>query len=255
MEGQAPEGLIHRWLCLGLIGAAVVTFAALSIISAPYGRHARSGWGPTMSTRLAWVVMESPACLGFLAVFMLGSQRFALAPAALLALWQLHYGYRAFVFPWRLRAEGKRTAVAIVAMGVAFNVLNAYLNARQVSELGAYPLSWLWDPRFVVGTVLFLVGRTINVRADAHLIALRAEGDGYRVPHGGLFRWVSCPNYLGEIIEWFGWALATWSLAGLAFALYAVGNLAPRARSHHRWYKERFADYPPGRRALVPGLW
>ncbi len=71
-------------------------------------------------------------------------------------------------------------------------------------------------------------------------------------PHGGAFRWVSCPNYLGEIVEWIGWALATWSLAGTAFALYTMANLAPRAVAHHRWYRERFADYPPQRRALVP---
>jgi hypothetical protein len=63
---------------------------------------------------------------------------------------------------------------------------------------------------------------------------------------------VSCPNYLGEIIEWSGWALATWSLAGAAFALYTIANLAPRAVAYHRWYRESFNDYPPARRALLP---
>ncbi|HSM13639.1 MAG TPA: hypothetical protein VLA66_06195 [Thermoanaerobaculia bacterium] len=50
-------------------------------------------------------------------------------------------------------------------------------------------------------------------------------------------------------------ALATWSLPGLAFALWTVANLAPRARSHHRFYRERFPGYPPERRALVPWIW
>jgi protein-S-isoprenylcysteine O-methyltransferase Ste14 len=63
---------------------------------------------------------------------------------------------------------------------------------------------------------------------------------------------VSCPNYLGEMLEWFGWALATWSIAGLAFALYTVANLLPRALQHHRWYRAKFADYPADRKALVP---
>ena len=68
------------------------------------------------------------------------------------------------------------------------------------------------------------------------------------------FEWVSCPNYLGEMTEWAGWALATWSLPGLAFAAYTAANLAPRALAHHDWYRERFPDYPPRRRALIPYL-
>jgi protein-S-isoprenylcysteine O-methyltransferase Ste14 len=70
-----------------------------------------------------------------------------------------------------------------------------------------------------------------------------------------LYRWISCPNYLGEIVEWSGWALATWSLPGLAFAVWTAANLAPRAHSHHLWYREHFEDYPPQRKALLPGLW
>ena len=78
------------------------------------------------------------------------------------------------------------------------------------------------------------------------------EDDG--AARGGAFELVSCPNYLGEILEWCGWALATWSWPGLAFALYTIANLAPRAVTHHRWYRETFPDYPPKRRALVPYL-
>jgi protein-S-isoprenylcysteine O-methyltransferase Ste14 len=69
---------------------------------------------------------------------------------------------------------------------------------------------------------------------------------------GFLFEHVSCPNYLGEIVEWTGWALAAWSLAGLSFAFWTIANLAPRALAHHRWYRERFPEYPPFRRAIVP---
>jgi 3-oxo-5-alpha-steroid 4-dehydrogenase 1 len=255
MEGQAPEALIHRWLCFGLMGLGVVTFVALFFIVAPYGRHARGGWGPTVSTRLAWVIMESPASLGFAVWYAFGSHRAELVPVVFLGLWQLHYAYRAFGYPFRIKADGKVTPLTIAAMGATFNLLNGYLNGRQVSAFGSYDLSWLWDPRFVVGVVLFLGGRHMNMWADARLMALRAEGDGYRIPKGGMYRWVSCPNYLGELIEWTGWAIATWSLAGVAFAVYTAANLVPRARANHRWYKERFPEYPPERRALLPFLW
>jgi 3-oxo-5-alpha-steroid 4-dehydrogenase 1 len=85
---------------------------------------------------------------------------------------------------------------------------------------------------------------------------LRENGEpGYAIPYGGFYRWISSPNYFGEIIQWFGWALATWSLAGLAFAVWTAANLAPRAQSHHRWYREHFSNYPPERKSLLPRLW
>jgi protein-S-isoprenylcysteine O-methyltransferase Ste14 len=100
---------------------------------------------------------------------------------------------------------------------------------------------------------LFAAGYALNRRSDRTLRTLRAPGEtGYRIPRGGGFRWVSSPNYLGEIVEWLGWALATWSPAGLAFAVYTAANLAPRAVDNHRWYREKFPDYPADRRALVP---
>jgi 3-oxo-5-alpha-steroid 4-dehydrogenase 1 len=102
---------------------------------------------------------------------------------------------------------------------------------------------------------LFAGGLLLNATSDLVLRGLRRPGEtGYRIPRGGAFDWVSCPNYLGEIVEWAGWALATWSLPGLAFAVYTTANLAPRAVSHHRWYQERFPDYPRQRSALVPFL-
>ncbi len=72
------------------------------------------------------------------------------------------------------------------------------------------------------------------------------------MPRGGLYAFISCPNYFGEIVEWTGWAIATWSVAGASFALWTAANLIPRARAHHRWYREQFADYPAERRAVLP---
>ena len=96
----------------------------------------------------------------------------------------------------------------------------------------------------------------INRQSDAMLRNLREPGEeGYKIPQGGLYKWVSCPNYLGEIIQWAGWAVVTWSLPGLAFALWTVANLAPRAYSNHNWYQDHFLEYPPERKALVPKLW
>jgi protein-S-isoprenylcysteine O-methyltransferase Ste14 len=233
---------------------AAVTVVALRFIVAPYGRHGRDGWGPTVPARVGWLVMESPAPLLFATFYLFGAHRAELVPLLFLALWQAHYLQRAFVYPFLMRG-GARMPVLVMLLAIVFNVLNAYVNARWISEYGSYPHAWLRDPRFVAGVACFAAGLVLNVASDRTLRGLRAPGEtGYKIPNGGGYRWVSSPNYLGEIIEWSGWALATWSLGGLAFAVYTIANLAPRALANHRWYRDRFAEYPPDRRALVPYL-
>jgi protein-S-isoprenylcysteine O-methyltransferase Ste14 len=251
-----PEIELHRYATWAELALGVLTFVSLFVVTAPYGRHARKGWGPEISQRLAWVLMELPACVGWLAIYLAGHHALEVAPLALLVLWQTHYVNRTFVFPFRIKADGKKTPVSIVGTAIVFNLLNAYVNARWVSELGSYPASWLLDPRFVVGAALFAAGFAINQHADWVLMNLRKPGEtGYKIPHGGLYRFISCPNYFGEILEWTGWAIATWSLAGLAFTVYTFANLAPRAASHHKWYLEKFPDYPKERRAVIPFVW
>ena len=244
---------LHHSLVIGTLIAAAVTFVSLVLISAPYGRHARDGWGPTIPSRLGWVVMESPAVVLFCAVYFSGDHRFELVPLVLLAIWQLHYVNRTFVFPFRIRATGKRIPVLMPLLALVFNSVNAYINARWISHIASYDLAWLADPRFAVGVAVFATGWIINVQSDQILLSLRKPGEsGYRIPRGGMYRWISCPNYFGEILEWTGFAIATWSLPGLAFAVYTFANLAPRAYQNHRWYKEKFDDYPSSRRALIP---
>lgn len=244
---------LHRALCLAMLGLAALTFAALLLVPAPYGRHARAGWGPAIPARLGWILMESPAVVWFAAVYLAGRHRGEAAPLALLGLWMAHYLHRTLVFPFRMAAAGKPMPVPIAAMAFGFNLLNGWINARWISDLGAYPGGWLTDPRFLGGAALFALGLAVNVRSDSILFRLREPGQsGYRIPRGFLFERVTSPNYLGEIVEWIGWAVATWSLPGLAFAAYTFANLAPRALAHHRWYRSRFPDYPAGRKALIP---
>ncbi|MBK7858133.1 MAG: DUF1295 domain-containing protein [Archangiaceae bacterium] len=209
-----------------------------------------------LPNRVAWMLMESPAALGFAAIFFAGHHALEPAPLALAGLWLAHYLHRAFLYPLQMPKKPQHMPVSVTAMAVTFNAINVYLNARQVSELGSYPSQWLFDPRFLAGAALFVAGMALNISSDRTLFALRqAAGDGgYRIPYGGGYRWVSAPNYLGELIEWLGFAIASWSLAGLAFFLFTFANLVPRAVSHHRWYRARFPDYPRERRAVIPFL-
>lgn len=245
------------WLIFwGFAACGALSFISLQFVTAPYGRHLREGWGPTLDATLGWVVMEAPSPLVFFACWLVAepARRDSATGLAFLALWQAHYLYRSFVFPFRRRGGTQRMPLSIALMSIVFNLANAYLNARWIYTLGpARPAAWLADPRFLCGVAIFAWGYWINHQSDRILFHLRKPGDGgYRIPYGGLFRFVSCPNYFGEIVEWAGWALCTFSPAGLAFALASAANLVPRARAHHRWYRETFADYPSDRKAIVP---
>jgi protein-S-isoprenylcysteine O-methyltransferase Ste14 len=247
------EPTFHHWLTVGVLATALPTLIYLLVRTAPYGRHGRPGWGPTVSPRVGWILMESPAVLAFLCIYLTGERAAETAPLVLLGLWQVHYVHRTFIFPFRMRGAGRPMPLVIALSGVFFNLVNAYVNARWISHLGHYEPDWLANPIFLLGCAIFALGLFINLHADTVLLNLRAPGEtGYKIPRGGLYRFITCPNYFGELLEWAGWAVATASLAGLSFFVFTAANLLPRAIAHHRWYRERFADYPPERRALVP---
>jgi len=224
----------------GTLALAPVVFMLLFYIKAPYGRHIRAGWGPVLDNRLGWFLMESAAVLVFGGIFI---------------LWQLHYCHRAFTYPWTLKG-GKKMPWLIMLMGLIFNATNGYLNGWSIaSQPEKYTQLWLSTPQFLIGVSVFAFGMALNKISDRHLALLSRSRSGdmaYLIPHGFAYRWVSCPNYLGEIIQWIGWAIATWSLAGVVFAVWTMANLVPRALAHHRWYQQTFKDYPSGRRALIP---
>ena len=253
------EQTFNRLLLWGFFILAIFVVAALQRRTAPYGRHNQGqGWGPQVSSLAGWLIMEVPASVAPLALFLIGERRDAVI-WTFFVLWQLHYFHRAFIFPFRRRGGAATMPLLIALSGLLFNLLNTYLNWRFLTHFAGptlYPRDWLWDPRFIAGTALFLAGLLVNQHADWVLIHLRKPGEtGYKIPYGGLYRWVSCPNYLGELLEWCGWAVLPFWLPGLAFAVWTAANLIPRAISTHRWYRERFPDYPTSRKILVPFLW
>ncbi len=244
------------------IAATVWTLLALAIVptqfrmTAPYGRHTRTDWGPMISNQWGWFLMELVSLVVFAGLFLTGPNVKTAPMWVFFALWTLHYANRSLIFPWRTRTRGKRMPLAIALSAAGFNIVNAGLNGLYLGWFGdVYPTAWLWDPRFVVGLVVFVAGAAINLASDNTLIGLRSGGQqGYAIPRGGLFERVSCPNLMGEIIEWWGFALMCWNLPALSFAVWTAANLIPRAVSHHAWYRRTFPDYPAGRRAVIPGL-
>jgi 3-oxo-5-alpha-steroid 4-dehydrogenase 1 len=254
----------HDALVWVYFGSSLFVFAVLQFFTkASYGRHDSSQrawwWGPGVSTRTAWIVMEAPSALGFAVIYFAGADALQLAPLVLFLMWQAHYFQRSFIYPFIRKAKpGETTPLLVPVLAFTTNLGITYLNASILSWAlieGRYETSWLADPRFIFGAFVFAAGYHVNRKADAMLAALRQPGEtGYRIPRGWLYEKVSCPNYLGEILVWTGWAIATWSTAGAVFVLWTLANLLPRALAHHAWYRDKFSDYPAQRKAVIPGL-
>jgi protein-S-isoprenylcysteine O-methyltransferase Ste14 len=231
-----------------------IVFLSLLWVTAPYGRHYKPGWGPNLPNKTAWILMELPAVLvisTLVLVSPVGKSLNALVP---LSFWLFHYLYRTFVFPILMHPSDKTFPAMLVIFAIAFNGLNGYNNSVAVVDNA---VTIPWDQlHFWMGAIVFVAGFVMHAHSDTIIRRLRSPGQaGYAIPRGGMFRWVSSPHYLGEIIQWTGWAILTWSFAGLAFAFFTFCNLAPRALSNQAWYRDRFPDYPTQRKVLVPGVW
>lgn len=231
---------------------AIIVFILLFYISAPYGRFLRKGWGPVIKTRWAWMIMEFPSPALMTIFFILSDQK-AFPQVLFLMLWLSHYIHRTFIYPFRQSGREKPYPVILVSMAFVFNCMNGFVNGYGVFHLISYSDSWLCSWQFITGIVLFIVGFSINKTADEKLRNLRTNNpQEYKIPEGWLFDYISSPHYFGEIIEWAGWAVMTWSLPGLAFSIFTFANLFPRGISSHKWYKKNFRDYPIDRKAVIP---
>jgi 3-oxo-5-alpha-steroid 4-dehydrogenase 1 len=247
---------LFSYFCYAWLGLAAAVFILMFFITAPFGRHTKSTWGPVVNERLAWALMELPSFAVMaiaLIVFPNCRQNFVWV---IFALWLFHYANRCFIYPFRIRKNPKGMPLAICLMGQAFNLINASINAWYLARLaspGQYGIEWILSPRFFVGFTVFFCGLAINWVSDSMLISLRKRGEsGYTLPRGFLFEYVASPNLLGEIIEWGGFALLAWNLPALCFFAWTCANLIPRAKNHWDWSRKYFPDYPKKRRILIP---
>lgn len=241
----------RAWMITG-----VIVFAALLFITAPYGRHTTNTWGPLIDNKWGWFLMEFSLLIVLAYFIFAGSNEQSLVNWIIIGLISFHYINRSFIFPLRIRTRGKKMPVSIILMGIGFNLVNGFLFGYYLGEFRVYPVSWLHSPQFITGLLIFIFGMILNWQSDAVLIHLRKPGDtGYKIPQGRLFQYISCPNLLGEVIEWLGFAILSWSLPGLAFFVWTFANLVPRALSHHKWYLKQFENYPPNRKAIFPAVW
>ena len=246
------------WVGLCVVSAGAMHWAGLMPIS---NREQRSGLMllGDIDKRTGWIILETPVLVTVVYFYLAGVQVSGVPinlSVIFVAAFFVHYFHRALIYPYRLKVKGKRMSVLIMLCAMTFYIVNGYIIGYYFGAFRAYDVSWLTDPRFIVGLGLFIVGMLINIHSDNILINLRKpEETDYKLPKGGFFRWISCPNYFGEMIEWIGFAFMSWSIVGLVFSLWISLPLMAQALNAHRWYRQKFGeDYPSERRAIIPYL-
>ena len=245
----------HAFLVVMVVLAGTFAFT-LTKGPAGYGQYTNRRWGATINDRAGWVIMEVPVVLLFAYYWLSSDRTWATTPLVFCLIFNLHYLQRTFVFPMLIRGSNQMPW-SIIISGMVFNSANAFMQGAWIYFLspdGLYGPEWLATPQFIVGIAIFLAGFVINLHSDHVIRNLRKPGDtGFYIPRGGMFRYVTSANYLGELTEWVGWAIMTWSLPGLVFAVWTFANLGPRANTHHNWYLKKFGtEYPRERRRMIP---
>ena len=198
----------YYMIMAGMAVMAVIVFVALFFFKAGYGYLSSSNWGPKISNKVAWVLMEAPAFI-FLLYY---TVRFALSGAntgnckavlyIMAGLFLLHYFQRSFIFPLLMR--GKSTMpIAVMLMGLVFNTLNAYMIGGWLYEQapsGMYTAAWLTSPQFIIGLIVFFTGMGINLHSDHVIRNLRKPGDTkHYIPRKGFYTYVTSAKYFGGL--------------------------------------------------------
>ena len=233
----------------------LVVFVSLYFVDAGYGKMRSEKWGPTMNNKAGWLLMECPVFFVVLFEYFTAFGDEKLAPLVQSApywifflIFEFHYFQRSFIFPFLLKGKSKMP-FAIMILSVIWNLINGYIQGYWLFHLAPqyypdmYTASWVTSPQFIIGTIIFFVGWAINMHSDYVIRHLRKPGDtNHYLPKKGMYKYVTSANYLGEITEWLGFAILTWSFAGLLFFWFSCCNLVPRANSIYHKYEEEFPD-------------
>lgn len=221
---------------------ALFVFIALFFVEAGYGYLFNPKFGFPVPNKVGWVIMECPVFFAMAILWAMSDYAMEAAPLVLFLIFELHYFQRSFIFPLLMRGNSKMP-LGIVLMGITFNTLNALMQGGWIFFLApdGYYADWFSKPFIYIGVVVFFAGMFINWQADYIIRHLRKPGDTkHYIPKGGMFRFVSSANYFGELVEWTGFAIASWSWAGAVFVLWTFANLAPRSASLYKRYEKEF---------------
>jgi hypothetical protein len=168
---------------------------------------------------------------------------------AMLGAFVFHFAKRIVESLWVHRYSRETPAGAFVNIAVGYSAMAASLSYFQNRAPGGDELSTM----FFRGLALFVVGEALNGYHHVLLRGLRKPGSSrYILPRGGLFRWIACPHYLGEILAFVGYAIMGGLLIGWGIVAVVVVYLVARSRSTVAWYQQKLGPLPSSWKGIVP---
>ena len=241
------QSILIPWVALGII-----IFFTLLFVTAPYGRHSQNNWGPMISSKTGWIIQEGVSPIVFAYFFLSGPSIKTEAMWIFFIIWVGHYFNRSFIYPLK-QHNSNHMPILIMLSAVFFNIINGFTNGYYFGTIVTSEYqNYFTNYNFILGMIVFCSGLYINLKADSILLSLKKQNQGYQIPEGFLYNYISCPNYFGEIIQWLGFSVMVWSLPAFVFVFWTICNLVPRAVSHHKWYHSKFSDYPKNRKIIIP---
>jgi 3-oxo-5-alpha-steroid 4-dehydrogenase 1 len=244
-----------------VLGIQLLLAAAFGVLEAsgrfhiPYSKF-RSG--ASINSRLGWFVAYLVPLLVYVGLQMAAGNPRSPYHWALLAGMVFHFGKRCLESLFLHKYSKPTGAVAYLLIIWAYSTMvlaGGWFQTHDVTPAQGWAPGL--RPQLYAGAAIFLCGQAINFYHHLLLARLRpagAAGQGYRVPRGGLFQWVACPHYLGEIVSWVGYAVMSGLPPAWGNAIVIVVYLGARSRSTLRWYRDNLPDWPARRRALIPFL-
>ncbi|CAG7719998.1 unnamed protein product [Allacma fusca] len=254
---STDQELIDR-MTLVAVGWTVFVGLYTFFFPAPYGRYTTSWVGPCLPAKLAWLVQEIPVCIAIALLRFVTPSKLISNPGNFIpvTLVVAHYVNRAIIYPLKLNSNAKPVPLLTILSAFLFCSYNGIFQGHHLLNVGMVE----GLPFVVAGSLIFVLGMAVNIHHDDLLRDLRKSSEKgskqeYKIPHGGLFDYISGANYFGEILEWWGLALVTRQNPQIIFAVFTSIFLGLRAIRHHAWYKEKFGEkYPSSRTAVIPFL-
>ena len=236
---------------INLVGS-IIMMLFVAFYAIPYGKNYQKG--------KAYLKLEIPDRPAIIIVNICGPIIYILLklywPNATLfdiesLLYIAHYIHRGLVYPFFRSTSSKPWPLESFLYFLITNVCESILLARTQTFSGVNRPIYVK----ILLAILFIAAAVVAAIHDYKICALRTTGNtGYKIPSGLLFKWVSGPNYLFEIIQWAVYCFFLGgSLSTISFGLWLLVNISGRAEATHAWYTTFFkTKYPKDRTAYIP---
>ena len=129
-------------------------------------------------------------------------------------IWSLRLGIFLFL---RIKKAGKDRRFNEIKKSfswffMTFSVSGMWVTICSICALTGIANGIIFSSSTIIGTIIFIIGFTIEIIADSQKTKFRANDDNKdKFISSGLWKYSRHPNYLGEIILWLGISLISFS--------------------------------------------